>query len=499
MIDLIRDKRHRSVLQKNISSEAIIESYLDVVQGINSGINYEEIKEQLREKNIYRGRSDLGSISTMGVRMSEMCFYMFGYKVGKVFVPSPMTDNLLKAHSSVSREENSLVNLFSMQFPHPYSKGTATHFELYFGRLIVKLLLDERIGRKLYIDELIWFIPFIDSINAQKYEELIESILEYRKYSYEKKMELFYSIPEYDQFMATTLHEFKYYFLSIFEGFGVFKLVREFSHNGGKVVTFVHPGTSGTPRYDNVGESVKGQKYSGYFTLNDSVVESAIKLNNKFSAFDKPTTMNSVGINSKQDWLTALYDTEPLEYLSTISSAVDKEKMISDTINTMVYLSKFGKNDGKDFENSLKPFMELFRETLNVEIISGAGNTDLLCAMEDADESIYKLNVDAKKRKGSVSELNGPNLEKHLNKHGAKFCIVVAPRFASGVEYLINGFRVVMIRAEDFGSYCYKECKNSADGLADFESIHQIIKNNLGTDITQRVRNLTQERYGIVL
>ena len=499
MINLVRDRKHRSVLQKNISSDLIIKSYLDVVKGINSGIDYEDIKQQLKDKNVYKGRSDLGSISTMGVRMSEMCFYMFGYKVGNVFVPSPMTENLLKSDSTISREDNSLVNVFSMQFPHPYSKGTATNFKLYFGRLIIKLLLDSRIGQKLYIDEFIWFIPFIDHIDEKRYEELIESILEYRTYSYERKIKLFHSIPEYDQFMATTLHEFKYYFLSIFEGFGVFELVQDPGHNRGEIITFVHPGTSGTPRYDNVGEIIGGTKYSGYFKLNNNVVKSAIKLTNKFSAFDEPTTMNSNGINSKQDWLTALYDTEPLEYLSAISNAVDREKLISDTINTMVYLSKFGKNDGKDFENSLKPFMELFRETLNVEIISGAGNTDLLCAMEDEHENIYKLNVDAKKRKGSVSELNGPNLEKHLNKHGAKYCIVVAPRFASGVEYLISGFRVVMIRAEDFGSYCYKECKNSSDGLADFESLNHIINNNLGTDITQKVRNLTQQRYGIII
>ena len=61
--------------------------------------------------------------------------------------------------------------------------------------------------------------------------------------------------------------------------------------------------------------------------------------------------------------------------------------------------------DGKEFENSLKPFMELFRETANVEIISGAGNTDLLCAMEDADENIYKMNVDAKQEELVLKKL----------------------------------------------------------------------------------------------
>lgn len=495
MIALNRNKNNRSVLQKNVSSKEIIKAYLDVISNSHSAIDYEDVKNELKNRNIYKGRSAFGSISTMGVRFSQMCFYMFGYKVGKVFIPSPMTENLLNKKEDISKESNMLVNVFSMQFPHPYSKGTASSFELYFGRLLIKLLLDSRINKRLYIDELIWFMPFIDKITSSKYEELIQSIKEYRTYTYNKKMELFHSIPDYEEFMATTLHEFKYYFLRIFEGFGVFNLVQDPGHNGGKLIKFTHPGESGTERSDIIDGYY--DDCSGYFELSDKVVEDAIKLSNSFSAFDKPTSMNTQGINSKQDWLTALYDAEPLEYLSKISKAANRDKEISDTIQAMVYASKYGSHDGKDFEESLKPFIYLFRETCNVEIISGAGNTDLLCAMEDANNDVYKMNVDAKTRRTGLAELNGRHLEKHLNKHGSKFCIVVSPRFASGIADDIYGYRIVTIRADDFGSYCYKECKNNTDGYADFESIHQIIEANLGTDITQKVRNLTQERYGI--
>ena len=143
--------------------------------------------------------------------------------------------------------------------------------------------------------------------------------------------------------------------------------------------------------------------------------------------------------------------------------------------------------------------MELFRETANVEIISGAGNTDLLCAMEDDHDNIYKMNVDAKTRKAGLEEINARRLENHLQKHGSKFCIVVAPRFASGIIGDIAGHKIVTVRADDFGSYCYKECKNNRDGFADFESIHSIIESRLGTDITDQIRKLTESRYGITV
>ena len=497
MINLIREANHRCILQKNVSSDKIIQSYLDVVSSSKTKVDYDEVKKELKNRNLYRGRSDSGSISTMGVRFSQMCFYMFGYKIDKIFIPSPMTENILNSSSKISKESNMLVNLFSMQFPHPYSK-TPKEFNIYFGRLIIKLLLDERIGKKLYIDEFIYFLPFIDKIDENKYEELIDSILEFRTYSYYQKLNLFKSIHNYQEFMATTLHEFKYYFLGIFEGFGVVDLIQDEDHNDGKIITFYHPvlkeGTKPTPRYDNIDGP---NKCSGYFRLNANVVEDAVKLNSNFSAFDKPTTMGTEGINSLRDWLTALYDTEPLGYLNSISNEVNRNKEISDIIQNMVYASKYGSRDGKDFEDALEPFMNLFRETCNVEIISGAGNTDLLCAMEDINADIYKMNVDAKTRKAGLEAVIASRLENHIRRHGAKFCIVVAPRFASGVAGDIAGHKIVTVRADDFGSYAYKECKNSSDGFADFESIHQIIESNYGTDITEHIRNLTTSRYGI--
>ncbi len=494
MLNLNRKKNNKWIFQKNVSSKDIIESYLDVLNEGSADIDYASVQQELRNRNIYRGRSYTGSLSTMGVRFSQMCFYMFGYKVNNTFIPSPMTSNLLDEDCDISKESNSLINLYSMQFPHPYS-DTNTNFKLYVGRLIVKLLLDERIDKKLYIDEMIWFLPFIETIDSKTYEELINSIIEYRQLSYYQKKMLFESVHNYDDVFSNTTHEVNYYFLRIFRGFGVFNIIPDSKHNDGKVFKF-HHGTGTTMRSDAYDS---GKTISGYVVLNDAVINDATKLNSTFSAFDEPTTMQTEGIYSKRDWLTAIYDTEPLTYLNCINNAANREKEISDVVQTMIYASKYGSHDGKEFENSLKPFMELFRETLNVEIISGAGNTDLLCAMEGLENSKYKMNVDAKTRRAGLEEINARRLENHLQKHGSKFCIVVAPRFASGISGDIAGHKIVTVRADDFGSYCYKECKNNKDGFADFESIHQIIEKNYGTDITELVRDLTTSRYGIAI
>lgn len=494
MISLDRRKNHKWILQKNVSSKDIIQAYLDVLSDNSTNIDYASVQQELRNRDIYRGRSDAGSLSTMGVRFSQMCFYMFGYKVNKTFIPSPMTLNLLDSESEISKESNSLVNLFSIQYPHPYS-DTTDDFNIYAGRLLIKLLLEEKLDKKLYIDEIIWFLPFIEKIDEEIYDELVNSIIEYRGMSYNEKKDLFHSVRNYDDVFSNVTHEFNYYFLRIFRGFNVIKIVPDSLHNGGNVFRFHHGNgtTMRTDAYDS------GKKISGYVELNDCVKEDAIKLNNAFSVFDKPTTMLTEGIYSKRDWLIALYDTEPLSYLNCISSVANRDKEISDIVQNMIYASKYGSHDGKDFENSLKPFMELFRETINVEIISGAGSTDLLCAMEDDNNIIYKMNVDAKTRKAGLEEINARRLDNHLAKHGSKYCIVVAPRFASGVTGDISGHKIVTVRADDFGSYCYKECKNNRDGFADFEAINKIIERSYGTDITEQIRDLTTERYGIAI
>ena len=70
---------------------------------------------------------------------------------------------------------------------------------------------------------------------------------------------------------------------------------------------------------------------------------------------------------------------------------------------------------------------------------------------------------------------------------------------ARGVLGDIGGHKIVAIRAEEFGNYWYKECMNSADNLANFSPLLKVINENLGTDITSKIRTLTEEKYGTVV
>lgn len=491
MINLIRQKDLKWIFQKNISSKDLIEAYIKVINE-NKNIDKSQIQKQLKQDNAYKGRSITGSLNTMGVRFSQMCFYMFGYKdSNSVFIPSQTTLNILDDESDINR--NMLVNLFSIQFPHPYSK-TPNDFKIYAGRLIVKLLTDERIDSKLYIDEMVWFLPFIRTISNEFYEQLVQSIIEYRRLSYFDKKVLFKSVDNYVDIFSNCLHEINYYFVKIFKEFGVFDTIADSKHNEGQLFKFKH-GNTNTYRSDKISNNV-----SGYIRLNKDLYDDAKKLINTFSPFDKPVTLEDELVFSKKDWISDLYENDLIKYLDVVMPRFNAQKEIISAITNMTHMSKYSAVDGKDFEKSLKPIFNLFRETLNVEIISGSGDTDLLCTMEKLNKTrdIYKINVDAKSRNSSLN-LNPMRLKRHIALHSSKYCIVVAPRFSKGTLLDISEFPIVTITADSLARYCSKECLTNLDYLADYTSIHDIIMSNLGKDISCLIDKLVSKKYGIVV
>ena len=492
MIELVRKKSEKWIFQKNISSKKLIGAYIKVISE-NSTANKEDVQKKLRTDNAYKGRSQNGSLNTMGVRFSQMCFYMFGYKTdNSTFIPSQTTLNILESEEDANK--NMLCNLFALQFPHPYSR-TPRNFKIYAGRLIIKLLTEDRIGKKLYIDEMVWFLPFLRTINDEIYEELIESILEYRKLSLSEKKQLFSSVDNYVELFSNCLHEINYYLVKIFKEFKVLDTVVDSKHNDGKLIQFKH-GKTATYRSDKIGRS----NCSGYIKLNSEILKIAEDLVRKFSPFDKPTALDDDFVFSKKEWISDLYESDLIKYLNVAIPKFSASSEIVSTITNMTYMSKYSAVDGKDFEKSLKPVFELFRENLNVEIISGAGDTDLLCTMEKLNETrdIYKVNVDAKSRKSSLN-LNPTRLNRHLAIHSSKYCIVVAPRFSRGTILDIEGYPIVTITADSLARYCSKECLSNKDYLADYSAIDEIILNNLGQDITAMVDKLVTNKYGITI
>ncbi|GEM_PF-2482510 len=492
MIDLKRSKNHRWIFQKNINSSEIITKFIHATQSLNNCARKDIILEMCKRNGSYKGRTSKGSSNTRGVRTSEMKFYMFGYSLFEKknsFFFSPRTINRLKDNSANNLSRMALVNLFSIQYPHPFSK-TSSCFRIYVGRLIVKLLLDERISKRLYIDEFCYFLPFLETIDAKQYEELINSIIEFRRLSFAEKETLFNSIPHCDEVFSNVFHEVNYYFVRIFKGFGVFDTIADDEYNEGNLHSFRH-GQSNTYRNDAIGPRAS---VSGYIQLNCSLIADATKLASKFSCFESVECCQD---ELMDDFILDLYQINPIKYLSCLDKdAFGKHDNVNEILGRIVHCSKEGSRDGKEFESSLANVFRLFRQNLDTEIISGAGDTDVLCERrDDQSAQIYFINVDAKTAHHSTSSLNKVRLEGHLAKHNSRYCIVVSSKFASGVQKDIAQSNIVAINASALANYCLNEFNRSSDGSIDYRLLSTVINCNLGKNITGILNDIMNEYY----
>ena len=495
MINLERTKDHKWIFQKNISSSELMIEFLHANNRLNNYASKTKLLQDLKASGMYRGRSSQGSSNTMGVRLSEFKFYMFAYSLPEYknkLIPSTTATNIMKDESHENVAKMSLINLFSMQYPHPFS-NTPSCFKINAGRLIVKLLTDSRIGKKMYIDEFCYFIPFIETINQIEYDELIYSILEFRELSFYEKDRLFKQVNNYDDVFSNVFHEFNYYFFRMFRDFGVFSIIEDSDYNGGHLHSFNH-GNCGTKRNDAYDSR---KRTSGYVTLSSSVSNIAAELVNKFSPFEAPISPADSDILSQEDYILGVYQTRPLKYMSVLSADYAKNNEVSEIIDTMVHASKYGSRDGKDLENALKPVFELFQQVENVSIISGSGDTDLLCALRDDNDTFYNINVDGKTSGTSTSSLNPMRLSNHLRIHKSKYCIVVSSRFAHGVSGDIIGFPIVAITAQALANYCYSGYNASENGFIDFSFFEQLANQYMGQNITNVINEFVNNYYGL--
>ncbi len=488
-MEVKRKKDNKWIIQKNISSKKFFDSYIESLSKQQNKLDKTELLKKLKEKNTYKGRSKTGNANTLGVRFSQICFYMLGYKeeLKQKFIPSISTQ--MFRNKKTDLKTSSLINLFSMQYPNPYS-NTPNNFKIFMGRLIIKLLLDKNIENKLYIDEFIWFLPFIESINSKQYDYLINNILSFRKLTYEEKVEKFKSIKNYDDIFSNCMHEIKYYFCKIYEEFGVLDLIEDREHNSGNLISFKH-GKGNTFRRDNI----KGNKHSGYIKLNSEIIEKAQILSNNYSTFEIPKTESD--FTNLYDWKKQLYQYNMINYFATLDVHNQILEDLSEICESVVYESIHGGDDGKSFEKALKPAFELFRENIQVVIYSGAGNTDLLCTFKMANKNELRVNVDAKKRKRGYTELNPYAINEHLIKHNSEYAIIVAPNFRKAARRYSQNNEIVLLKSETLATYLSYECSSSNDGLASYEVINDIINEHKGEDISDYIEDYVIEKYQI--
>ena len=437
---------------------------------------------KLKELGLYSERNKDIPIDKIDHLIKTLCFYMFGYvtKVAnkKTFLFSPLGNLFLKnKNDEGKRSKIFFTMLWGMQFPHPES-GTEKCFQLYPFRLIFKLLHDSRLHGKLYAFDVACSTVFTQDATKESYEALVENILNLRKLS-DREIENL-ALEDSHVYVNATF-EWDYYTTKVLEAAGL--IVKT---EGVEICRLFHA----------------GDKTSRKLTRNEISFHPKVEalyqsLENAYPFEAKPVPLNDDG-RLKIDAIKEIFNFYPRELLyeiGEISHESEKELELLELPRLIgIYANN---NEGEQaylFEEKLTDGFNMFYN-VQAEWIGGAGNTDIEC-LYTSELGAKKFAVDAKSTKNKLMNLSSGRLALHREKIGAKYTIVVTPRYVPAVKSDIDKTPNVILLANTFSEYLYN-CINNDIREIDFGPFDKIVEENLGQDISSHISRLTLEKFGL--
>lgn len=441
----------------------------------------EELLQRLSDMNFYTPRNPKKPLDAINHRINTLEFFMFGYKAKvnkeKRFLFSPL-GNLFIKH--VDNRDNIrkifLTMLWALPFPHTYG-GTDSSFTIYPFRLIFKLLSDKRLNYKLYAIEYAWLVAFVKKINSESYDNLVKEILEIRKLNDAEIEKMFKSRRHV---LVNSIYEWDYYYKKLFEDIGLFTI------EPGHTIFKMAQGNSSTTR---------------------NVTRNAVKISSKISSYvnklldEYPFDQIPPALNDperlKKDVIKEIHSFYPailLEEIGETSSEVERK-----LLELPKMIERYSNNNlGKEaylFEDALVDGFNMFYN-VEAEKIGGSGNTDIECLYSIDKSKDMKFAVDAKSTKNKLTSINSGRLTTHREKVGGQYTIVVTSRYVPAVKQDIQKAPIVILLASTLSEFLYNHI-NSSKRKIDFSEIHEIIMQNLGQDISDKVSDLTIKLFSI--
>ncbi len=480
-------KRDKWILYKHTSNFELIKAVaLDVKNNCGTNISEKErhrMQDRLSALKMYKPRNSNKPLDSINHRINTLEYFMFGYEdnsngsKSKKFIFSPL-GNLFLEHINEPEKLTKIFTtmLFGIQFQHP-ANNTPSCFQLYPFRLIFQLLTDKRLDYRLYNDEYVYFIAYQKTINRQSYEELVNSILEFRKQDKNEIVNIL-KIDEYNY--VNPCYEWQY-IQTLFEKIGIIDIFK-----GEELVKLTH-----RQRPNSTSKPTKRTLTTGYITLTEQVKPFIERMLSVYSCFQTPLQLNDPK-RMRFDVIKEIYSFYPKILIEEISEVDDLQIKLLELPKLIKEYSKNPENrTARLFEDVLEDGFNLF---YNVEAkkLGGAGQTDIECLYLTKNK---KFAVEAKARHDKLKELSAGRLKSHREKIGGDYTIVITPYFVPAVELDIRDNPIVIILANTFSEYLYNHLYHDVRDL-DFEDFDNIIINNLGYDISKLISDITIEKFG---
>lgn len=477
-------EREKWILYKHTSSYDLIKAVaLDVKNSCASHVSEVEryrMQERLAALDLYKTRNPKDRpLDSINHRINTLEFYMFGYEDdNKRFIFGPLGNLFL---ANINNEEVLkkifATMLFGIQFEHP-ANGTPPCFQLYPFRLLFKLMMDERLEYKLYSTEYAYIIAFTKTIDQSSYDDLVDRILRFRAYDDELKM---LKLKEDEHTYVNCIYEWQYYTQKLLSSIGIINV-----YEGEPLGKLYHP-TKPNSRSLPTGRTVK----NGYASIAASIRPFIEVLLDAYSCFETPLRLDDA-YRMQLDIVKEIYSFYPKELLREIGE--DDDELQVKLLELPKLIEQYSNNPENDtaylFEDVLTEGMNMF---INVEArkVGGAGHTDIECLYITLRK---KFAVEAKSTANKLSGINAGRLREHRQQIGGDYTIVITSRYVPAAKRDIRGNPIVIILASTFSEYLYNHIYHDLREI-DFKDFDDIIVNNLGTDISGLISNMTMEKF----
>ena len=479
--------RNKWILYKHTSDYELIKAIaLYVKNTCNSDISKAErvrMKSRLEALNLYKSRNpNKKSLDSINHRINTLEFFMFGYeecnKKKKRFIFSPL-GNLFLSHIE---DENKLkyiftAMLFAIQFEHPANRVPKV-FQLYPFRLLFRLMLDDRLDYKLYSVEYAYIIAFVETITPESYEILVNKILEFRNL---KKSEIIKLLKEDEHTYVKNIYEWQYYMQRILSESGIVDI-----YKGENITKLYHPKNKGSKS-----PATSRTARADYIKISKDIYDFIKDMLKEYSEFDKPLKMNEKG-RLQEDIIKEIYSFYPEKLLNIIDERTDELQMR--LLKLPKLIEEYSNNPNNEtsylFEDVL---VEGFNMFYNVEAkkLGGAGKTDIECLYLKKHK---KFAIEAKSTANKLLGINSGRLRNHRERIGGEYTIVITPRYVPATKQDIYGSSIVIILASTFSEYLYNHIYHDVREI-NYEDFDNIIVNNLGTDISNLISDMTFKKF----
>lgn len=450
---------------------------LNVFAKLNGISRKDNVQQLLMEQQSKMGaynpyiKKDHYDFSSANHKIDEPRFYGAIYETAnrKIHV-STYGELLLKYENDIIKRNKVFTGmLFNIQFDNPYKK--MKEFDIYPIRLIFQLLTDSRLSYQLTNIETSAILYFVKNVkNRSDYDEVVQRILDFRKNSIDKTIE--YILKDSAQFVKNYVScNYLFNMLSEME-----ITSQEKEHKRFQIHSPLRKSpTTITPRL---------LKLNSFYM---DFVKRYLSVVSLYEEVKKPTGLRS-------DWIRDIYNSVPEILLDEIG---EKEDMYTEylQIPKLLVETSIDPNKWSKFEEYITKSFNLF-EDVNAETIGGPGQPDSLCHYIK-DNIIFC--ADGKSTHKKLSSINDGRLKQHRNLYNAKYTIIVTPGYVPSAAEDIKGTETCIITSYCFADlitkYIFKLYKNHEE--CSYEIFNNLILNNLGTDLSEKIYSIIDDRLGI--